>query len=309
MGEKKENTPSAMSKNNMELLDGAIERLIRTVDDEEICTMMRYAVFPGGKRIRPHLLFACSSVFGSEISEDHITLAAIVELLHCASLVHDDLPALDDDDMRRRKPTCHKEFGEGRAVLLGDMLQSVAFSGCMLLSDAVIRQKALELLSTANANLLRGQFADISKDETLSLGDLKSIHSLKTGALFAVSCELAAHLASLRVDSDTTLFHEFGLCFGLLFQYANDLRDGDGVMKVRGLDGMLCFKDEIQDIQEEFNTKLEEIARLSSKRGGAASVLQSLCMKLSKNTFALLSKASAGESSREEGKAVGVQAM
>lgn len=195
-----------------------------------LCEAIRYACLQGGKRVRPTLVYAAAQAVGA--SEDAADIpACAVELIHCYSLVHDDLPAMDDDDLRRGQPTVHIAFDQATAILAGDALQAMAFR---LLSDETgepgpqARLRMLQLLSSAAGyeGMVAGQSIDFeAMGKTLSLEQLQTMHSLKTGALIRASVLLGA-LCSEHIDAATleSLRH-YAECIGLAFQVQDDILD------------------------------------------------------------------------------------
>ena len=191
---------------------------------------MRHAVFPGGKRIRPLLtLMACRAAGGNEAAA--MAPACSVELVHCYSLVHDDLPAMDDDDLRRGRATVHKAFDEGTAILAGDALLTFAFQLLAENCPAEIAAPAVcELARAAGAaGMVGGQMDDLLAGQVLSdpaaqLLHLESLHARKTGALLLASIRLGAIVARAPADIREALDH-YGHCVGLAFQIADDLLD------------------------------------------------------------------------------------
>src|SRR6185312_11289194 len=163
---------------------------------------MRYTVLGGGKRIRPALVFATAHALG--LTDDEVEAAACaIELIHVYSLVHDDLPAMDDDDLRRGRPTCHKAYDEATAVLVGDALQTLAFHVLTrdpaLPAAPAVRLKLVELLAEASGSfgMAGGQAIDLAvQGKQLDLAQLEEMHSRKTGALIRVSVMMAAACAS-----------------------------------------------------------------------------------------------------------------
>lgn len=189
---------------------------------------MRYAVFAGGKRLRPVLCVAAAEACGGETA-DALAPACAVELMHTYSLVHDDLPAMDDDDLRRGRPTCHKVYGEGMAVLCGDALLTEAF---LVLSQAPVtkrygtRDYISELAETGGSRkLIGGQVMDLEGEgQPLAKKDLIRIHEAKTAALLTTSLRLGAMTANAtpaKLDALTS----FGYHLGLAFQVIDDILD------------------------------------------------------------------------------------
>ncbi|MEW6724385.1 MAG: polyprenyl synthetase family protein [Bacillota bacterium] len=181
---------------------------------------MRYAVFPGGKRLRPVLsLAAADAIAGKESLPKVLPLAAAVELIHSYSLVHDDLPCLDNDDWRRGRPTCHRRFGEAIALLAGDALLTLAFE---LVGE--VPGAAAELARAAGSlGMVGGQAAELVCP-VAALDDLTIIHRLKTGALFRAAVRLGG-LAAGADDLAMTALTVYGDEIGLAFQIADDLLD------------------------------------------------------------------------------------
>ncbi len=189
---------------------------------------MQYSLFAGGKRIRPVLCLAWARLFGE--SEDRVLpFAASLELIHTYSLVHDDLPAMDDDATRRGQPSSHVRFGEALAILAGDGLLTQAFS--MMLSAEVQAERALqaafEVASAAGpAGMVGGQVMDMALTGTgvSEVDTLKRMHSMKTGAMLRASCVSGALLAGAKL-AEVERAQRFGSCLGLAFQVADDILD------------------------------------------------------------------------------------
>lgn len=201
---------------------------------------MRYAVFNGGKRIRPTLAYATGEALGVPLDRlDHA--AAAVELIHCYSLVHDDLPAMDDDDVRRGKPTCHRAFDEATAILVGDALQALAFRTLANhVPDAVPAEARLEMvallsLAAGSRGMAGGQMIDLQAvGQPMDVAQLEDMHIHKTGALIRASVLLAALCdPALSTDTRRHLDH-FAKCLGLAFQIQDDVLDVDGDQAVTG---------------------------------------------------------------------------
>jgi len=204
-----------------------LSTLLRADDDNRLCSAMRYSVLQGGKRLRPLLVYATGTGLGAAEAElDHA--AAAIELIHCFSLVHDDLPAMDNDDLRRGRPTCHKRFNEATAILAGDSLQTLAFE---TLTHAPITDKLKVLLiqqrsqATGRDNMSLGQQMDIlGEKQTLSLNQIQRIHSLKTGALIRCAIRMGATIAHGE-PSTLQALDQIGTQCGLAFQVQDDLLD------------------------------------------------------------------------------------
>lgn len=190
---------------------------------------MRYSVFSGGKRIRPILCLAASRLCQGQ-DEEVMPAACAIELIHTYSLIHDDLPAMDNDDFRRGKPTCHRKFGEAIAILAGDALLTLAFE---LVSSAQQNIKWLRITNEISRvagkdNLIGGQVMDIlSQNSNMDLATLEYIHTHKTGALIAASTKIGAIAAEASSEVVDSLFR-FGEYLGFAFQIVDDLLDGEG---------------------------------------------------------------------------------
>ena len=197
----------------------------------ELHRAMRYAVLGGGKRLRPLLAYATSSAFGA-VPEKIDAVAAAVEIIHAYSLVHDDLPAMDDDALRRGRPTCHIAFGEAMAILAGDALQALAFE--VLADDPAIDVDAatrLEMLRTlalacGSQGMAGGQAFDLAAvGQRLDAAELERMHVHKTGALIRASVRLAALAAGCKDSNTLAALETYGHCVGLAFQIRDDLLD------------------------------------------------------------------------------------
>lgn len=183
---------------------------------------MHYAVLNGGKRLRPLLVYATGNALNTDI-ELLDAPAVAVELIHCYSLVHDDLPAMDNDDLRRGQPTCHKAFNEATAILVGDALQSLAFS--VLPNINMVKQLSKAIGSFGMAG---GQDLDLEAEGNhLDITALEHMHRLKTGALIEASIELGA-LASQCESNTLHLLKQFAKHLGLAFQIQDDILDVEG---------------------------------------------------------------------------------
>lgn len=198
---------------------------------------MRYAVLNGGKRFRPLLvLSACEAVGGD--GRRALLAASAVELIHAYSLVHDDLPALDDDDLRRGQPTCHKKFGEAVAILTGDALLTRAFELLGRVRPPETANRLIRELSSAagTQGMIGGQAADIfltrnGSPRSLNLAAVESMSRNKTGRLIEVSAVLGAIIGT-RSEAKIRKIRRFGAALGLAFQIADDIMDGDGYLQL-----------------------------------------------------------------------------
>ena len=201
---------------------------------------MRYSVLGGGKRIRPALVFATGRTLG--LAESQVEAAACaIELVHVYSLVHDDLPAMDDDDLRRGRPTCHKAYDEATAVLVGDALQPLAFQllarDPQLPADPAIRLKLIDLLAEASGTfgMAGGQAVDLSvQGQAIGIAEVEQMHARKTGALIKVSVMMAAACVPTLAPGLADNLARFATAIGLAFQIQDDLLDVLGDVSTLG---------------------------------------------------------------------------
>ncbi len=198
---------------------------------------MRYATLGGGKRLRGILCLAVHRLFGDPCPGAALDSACSIELLHAYTLIHDDLPALDDDDMRRAQPSCHIKFGEAVAILAGDALQALAFevlAGCRADESRVIDAGGMLSRVAGSRFLVGGQVADLEGEGKESTADRVSfIHSRKTAQLIAVSMAIGAVIAGAE-KSDCLEILEIGKKVGFAFQIVDDILDIDGNEEVVG---------------------------------------------------------------------------
>ncbi|MCL2678344.1 MAG: polyprenyl synthetase family protein [Clostridiales bacterium] len=195
---------------------------------------MRYSVFAGGKRLRPGLFFAVLRLFEMD-DRPYLPFACGLEMIHTYSLIHDDLPAMDDDDLRRGRPTSHKVFGEAQAILAGDALLTHAFNAMLQTAACAAPERLLAAVDyvarqSGAFGMVAGQCVDIvCEGRELGAEELRYIHERKTGALFCASIAGAALLAGAREEEIADLT-EYALKLGLVFQIADDILDeiGDG---------------------------------------------------------------------------------
>ena len=213
--------------------------------ERRVVDAMRYAALGGGKRLRPFLTVCSADIFNVARAQS-LRAGAAVELVHCYSLVHDDLPAMDDDDVRRGRPTCHRAFDEATAILAGDGLLTQAFavlSDPQTHPDGDIRAGLTAALAQAGGafGMVGGQMVDLIAETTpLDSAEIEHLQALKTGQLLAVACEFGAILGASGADAANTL-RSFGLYLGAAFQIADDLLDIEAnahdIGKATGKDG------------------------------------------------------------------------
>ena len=198
---------------------------------------MRYSIFAGGKRLRPILCLASAEAVGGD-PRDALPAACALEMIHTYSLIHDDLPAMDDDDLRRGKPTNHKVFGEAIAILAGDALLTEAF---VLLSDykTLLPEKAVQLTrviaeAASYRGMVGGQVVDmLSQNQPADLETVQQMHSRKTAALISAAAESGA-LAGKGSEAQVEAMSRYGRSVGLAFQIADDILDIEGDPELLG---------------------------------------------------------------------------
>ena len=215
---------------NAELVNKALDRLLINKDDslKELYEAMRYSAFSGGKRVRPYIVMSVCRCFGGD-ENAALCFACALELIHTYSLIHDDLPCMDNDDYRRGIPTCHKRFGEATALLAGDALLTLAFE---TVSDASgispdMKVKAITALSKAAgpAGMIGGQMLDLKGVKEYEA--MARMHSLKTGALIKTACILGCISAGVDDEKIIRDVEEYGEGIGRVFQLVDDLLDSD----------------------------------------------------------------------------------
>jgi geranylgeranyl diphosphate synthase type II len=221
---------SAFFEEDRLAVDAALERLLpaETTPPSSIHTAMRYSVFAGGKRMRPILCLEAARIFDGEVAPGFHPACAI-EFIHTYSLIHDDLPALDNDDLRRGKPTCHKKFGEAIAILAGDGLLTLAFETIGATPVAAERRAAIltEVAAAAGTinGMVGGQVADIEAEgKRVDPQMLEYIHRSKTAALIRASVTAGALCAGAGTD-DVARLRRFGETIGWAFQVTDDILD------------------------------------------------------------------------------------
>lgn len=225
-----------------ELIDKNLELLLPPADVNPavIHEAMHYSVFNGGKRLRPILVVEGALIAGMS-QETVMCTACGLELLHCYSLVHDDLPAMDDDDYRRGKPTCHRVFGEANAILTGDALLTAAFELISrnadvegVTSSQVIRVIREVAEAAGSRGMVGGQVLDLAaENKEIPYNDLKTLHSLKTGELFRAALRAGAILGNMDARGLQALT-DYACQFGMAFQITDDILDVSGDQQLIG---------------------------------------------------------------------------
>jgi geranylgeranyl diphosphate synthase type II len=216
------------------LVEGYLAELAFSPELGALEQAVRYPLESGGKRVRPVLALAvCESAGGT--AEHCLPAAAAVELVHTFSLVHDDLPALDDDDERRGRPSAHVAYGEAAALLAGDALLAEAFRLALSYPNPMVGRE----LAQATVAMIGGQWRDVSGDP----GDLAELHRLKTGALFSAAVGVALWVAGVP-EGEQPAWRDFGGELGVLFQAVDDLLDDDGYAAAHGVDAARRLADD-----------------------------------------------------------------
>jgi geranylgeranyl diphosphate synthase type II len=223
------NLPAFFEEDRAEV-DAALERLLpaETAQPPSIHRAMRYSVQAGGKRVRPILCLESARIFTADVTPV-LPIACALEFIHTYSLIHDDLPALDNDDLRRGKPTCHKKFGEATAILAGDALLTLAFE--TLANAAIAPERRVAILSHVAASagtvngMVGGQVADLEAEgRAIQPSDLEYIHRSKTAALIRASV-VAGAIGGGAGEEDVSRLKRFGETIGWAFQVVDDILD------------------------------------------------------------------------------------
>ncbi|MDC9714215.1 MAG: polyprenyl synthetase family protein [Gammaproteobacteria bacterium] len=211
--------------NYAQRVDQCLDRVLS--NQGSLTEAMRYSVLSSGKRFRPILTYTVANTFGTNLDLVDSSACA-VELIHSYSLIHDDLPAMDDDDIRHNQPACHKRFGEAQAILTGDGLQALAFE--VLASDeqlsARTRIDLLQTLTHAAFEMAEGQSIDLSvASQTVNIDTLKNMHQKKTGALLGCAVKLGALVANVCDEKEMQILTCFATNIGLAYQIQDDVLD------------------------------------------------------------------------------------
>ncbi|MHA7880347.1 MAG: polyprenyl synthetase family protein [Saccharospirillum sp.] len=220
---------SGFQSDTQTLLEAHLDRLLPSAQSSRLCAAMRYSLFAGGKRLRPVLVRAAAETTGAE-PELWLYPAAALEMIHTYSLIHDDLPAMDDDDLRRGQPTSHRQFDEATAILAGDALQSLAFEHLAQMPaelPAEVRLQMVQVLAekAGQAGMVGGQMLDLQAEQkAVDQQALAHIHALKTGALIEAALRLGA-LCGQVAEPVPSALARYGRLLGLAFQITDDILD------------------------------------------------------------------------------------
>ena len=265
-------------KGYLPLIEAALDRYSAAFDLPELFTdSMRYSLLDGGKRIRACLCLACCQLVGGK-AEDALPFAAALEMIHAYSLIHDDLPAMDDDDMRRGKPSSHKAFGEGNAILAGDGLLTMAMR---LLCDVPGQETAKKAIFQGALEMAAGQSLDLNVTAR-DIESLQRIHDLKTGALFRAACLSGAYRGGCD-EAEAAHIRAFADKLGLLFQMTDDLLDiekdaAEGKLTYVTLLGVTETKRQIGSLAQDIHQILDDYS------GEAAAYLRDLTDRIAVRT-------------------------
>jgi farnesyl diphosphate synthase/geranylgeranyl diphosphate synthase type II len=249
--------------------------------DIELRDVMKYSVLAGGKRFRPILTYTVASLYDSEIKKAD-SCASAIELIHIYSLIHDDLPAMDNDDIRHNQPSNHKVFGEAQAILAGDGLQALAFS--LISNDPLINAdtkiKLLELMAKSSYAMAEGQSIDLSVvSKKVDLNILNKMHQKKTGALLNCSIKFGALLHNAS-ENDLSILESFASHLGLAYQIQDDVLDvttsdtvlgkrqnSDAVKNKPSYPSIIGLNESIKTFENLYQNAQEELSHLSVDSG------------------------------------------
>lgn len=243
-------------------IETCLEALIPPVKDHLLFSAARYSLFGPGKRLRPLIVVLTAESFGAD-PELALYPACALEMVHTYSLIHDDLPCMDDDDLRRGRPTLHKVYPEGHAVLTGDFLLTFAFE-VLCRSPQLNADQKLDLirslsLGSGEKGMIGGQVDDIAwaqSNHQPNLPEFAQMQAKKTAALFMTALEMGAIVAGIE-ETDRCILLQIGQNIGLAFQFADDLADGDGITLLLG------SEETKRRVQSFFDTSEQLISLLS----------------------------------------------
>lgn len=231
---------SALTDKYLNMIETALKRFLPSADclQAGVCEAMSYSLLDAGKRIRPVLLLEFCTLCGGD-AQAALPFACALEMIHSYSLIHDDLPCMDDDDMRRGKPSCHKRFGEATALLAGDALLTFAFETALTQDVQIPPERKLRALGVLAkqagvAGMIGGQAIDLeSEGKKISADVLQKMDELKTGALISAACQMGCILAGANEDVIASA-DEYARCIGLAFQIVDDILDTTSTSQALG---------------------------------------------------------------------------
>lgn len=251
---------------NKKLIDRALDRYLpkKAAMGDIIYDAMRYSVFNGGKRIRPALVLESARVTKGGTA-DALCLACAIEMIHTYSLIHDDLPSMDNDDMRRGKPSCHVKYGEAAAILAGDALLTLAFDTMARIKNSrKVSEIVLEVSKAIGASgMIGGQIMDLKvKDEgKIDLPTIEYISIRKTGSLIKTAVKIGAIVSNAR-QKEIKALEAYGENIGLAFQVADDMLDGEGYAEVLGIS---AAREEAESLAERAKSSLDIFGRRAAR--------------------------------------------
>ena len=297
-----------MKKSHLEILDIYRERInnqlelhlssnfIKESSKCDLGSIMRYSVLAGGKRFRPILTYTIASLFGIKLEKVDKSACAI-ELIHIYSLIHDDLPAMDDDDVRHNQPSTHKVFGEAQAILAGDALQALAFKVISSdeLLDSDVKVSLLNLLAISSYEMADGQSIDLSiVSKKVDIELLNNMHKKKTGALINCAVNFGVLLNPNIRQEDSKILSNFASKIGLAYQVQDDVLDittsvdilgkkqnSDAIKRKPSYPSILGLDESIKIYKQLYKEALEEISKLSVNE----EQLRDLTKKLMQRSF------------------------
>jgi len=280
-----QNQLQSFMSSHQQRVNHALENCLKTMPcpDPKLSEAMHYSLTGDGKRIRPILVYAAGTATGA--SDEQLDIpACAVEMIHAFSLIHDDLPAMDDDDLRRGRPTCHKAFDEATAILTGDALQTMAFEILSNADSALSSKQRLKMITqlsraTGAQGMTGGQAIDLAAvGNDLTLEQLEAMHGLKTGALIRASVLLGGLCNPGITDTELNMLDNYAQCIGLCFQIHDDILDVIGdtetLGKPQGSDqqqekptypALLGLEAAKQLAQEQHDMAIEHLAPLGEK--------------------------------------------
>lgn len=247
------------------MLDNILPK--KTARPSVIHDAMRYSIFSGGKRIRPIILMESAAAAGRK-TDDAVLLGCAIELIHTYSLIHDDLPSMDNADMRRGKPSCHVKYGEANAILAGDALLTLAFNAAARIKDTKkIGSIVLEISRAIGTfGMIGGQAMDLDIKDNTDLAAMEYINILKTGSLIKASCKIGGIISGAD-KKEVKALECYGGLMGLAFQVIDDILDNDGYAKILGINDarreagdLICEAKRSLDIFDKKADNLKNIA-------------------------------------------------
>ena len=245
-------------------IDAELERRLRPAaeDPGRLAEAMHYAATGPGKRLRPAVLLAAAEACGGT-REAALPAACAIEMLHAYTLIHDDLPSMDDDDERRGRPTVHVEFGEAIAILAGDGLLTAAFGALAELGPQAAPAVAVLARRAGARELLVGQAIDLTSTPK-TLAEIERLHAAKTGALFAAAAELGA-ISAGATDAVARALGRYGLAIGIAFQHADDRDDGELVEYANAAaERIRVLGDEARTIAAQLGPRAERLVAIAA---------------------------------------------